>query len=107
MLTTRQYREIFTEVAAKHGIDWVGTWTDTTTGRGYTIPGQDLRHVTHDIGHNDPKAVSSFIRELTRHPLVTEGNNIRLTSYYVKATCVIHDDLWHSDTVQLSDVADA
>jgi len=23
-------------------------------------------------------------------------HDVRLTSYYIKATCVIHDDIWHN-----------
>jgi hypothetical protein len=93
MLSTRQYRTVFNRVAANHGIDWVGTWTDDVLGRGYTSEGEPLRTVTHSIGHNDPESVARFIREL-RASVGTE-HDIRLTSYYIKATCEIHEDLWH------------
>ena len=93
-LTTKQYRTVFNTLATKHGVDWIGTWTDCVTGRGYTIQGQDLRYVTHSIGHNDPGVVQQFVKEL-RGSVGTECD-VRLTSYYIKATCVIHDDLWHS-----------
>ena len=98
MLTTKQYRSIFRELAHKHGIDTVGTWTDCVTGRGYTIPGQDLRYVTYGIDTDNCNypAITEFVRELTKHPHVFTSNNIRLTSCYIKATCLIHDDLWHS-----------
>ena len=102
MLTTKQYRTIFNELATKHGINTVGTWTDCVTGRGYTIPGQDLRYVTHGIDTDtiNYPALTEFIRELRTDPRMFSTNNIRLTSCYIKATCLIHEDLWHSmDTI--------
>ena len=102
MLTTKQYRTLFNTLAKKHGIRTVGTWTDCTTGRGYTIPGQDLRYVTHgiDTDNCDYPALTEFVRELSKHDLMFTSNNVRLTSCYIKATCLIHDDLWHSmDTI--------
>ena len=102
MLTTKQYRTLFNTLAKKHGIRTVGTWTDCTTGRGYTIPGQDLRYVTYgiDTDNCDYPALTEFVRELSKHDLMFTSNNVRLTSCYIKATCLIHDDLWHSmDTI--------
>ena len=94
MLSTRQYREIFNTIAADLGIDWVGTWTDDPAGRGGTWADEPRRTVTHSIGHNDPDLVAEFVREL-RASVGTE-HDVRLTSYYIKATCVIHEDLWHN-----------
>ncbi len=97
MLTTRQYRTIFNRVAAKHGIDTLGTWTDDIHGRGYTSEGDCLRTVTHSIGHNDLADVMKFTREL-RESVDTECD-VRLTTQYIKATCIIHEDLWHDQSV--------
>ena len=94
MLSTKQYREIFNTIAAELGIDWVGTWTDDVLGRGWTREGEPLRTVTHSIGHNDPAVVQKFIKQLRAS--VGEQHDVRLTSYYIKATCVIHEDLWHN-----------
>ena len=94
MLSTKQYRTIFNRIAAELGVDWVGTWTDDVLGRGYTSQGDCLRTVTHSIGHNNPKVVQQFIKQL-RASVGTE-HDVRLTSYYIKATCVIHDDIWHN-----------
>ena len=93
MLSTRQYRTIFNEIAAETGIDWIGTWTDDVLGRGWTRKAEPLRTVTHSIGHNDPAVVSEFIKRLRAS--VGPEHDVRLTSYYVKATCEIHDPLWH------------
>jgi len=94
MLSTKQYRTIFNTIAADHGIDWVGTWTDDVLGRGWTREGEPLRTVTHSIGHNDPAVVQKFIKQLRAS--VGPEHDVRLTSYYIKATCEIHEDLWHS-----------
>ena len=94
MLSTKQYRAIFNTIAAELGIDWVGTWTDDVLGRGWTREGEPLRTVTHSIGHNDPAVVQKFIKQLRAS--VGEQHDVRLTSYYIKATCVIHEDLWHN-----------
>ena len=102
MLTTKQYRSIFTELASKHGVDTLGTWTDDTLGRGWVAEGDNLRTGTYEIDMYalDYDVFMQFIRELRADPRVFTSNNIRLTSYYVKATCLIHDDLWHSmDTI--------
>ena len=93
MLSTRQYRAIFNKIAADLGIDWVGTWTDDVLGRGWTREGEPLRTVTHSIGHNDPNTVGEFIKRLRAS--VGSEHDVRLTSYYIKATCEIHDDRWH------------
>ena len=94
MLSTKQYRTIFNRIAAELGIDWVGTWTDDVHGRGWTREGEPLRTVTHSIGHNDPAVVQKFIKQLRAS--VGPEHDVRLTSYYIKATCEIHEDLWHS-----------
>ena len=94
MITTKQYRTVFNSLAAKYGIDWMGTWTDDILGRGYTTQGERLRTVTHSIGHNDPAVVQKFIKQLRAS--VGAESDVRLTSYYIKATCEIHDDLWHN-----------
>lgn len=94
MITTKQYRTIFNTIAAELGIDWLGTWTDDVRGRGYTVQGELLRTVTHSIGHNDPAVVQKFIKQLRAS--VGEQHDVRLTSYYIKATVQIHDDLWHN-----------
>ena len=94
MLSTIQYRTIFNTIASRHGVDWVGTWTDDPAGRGGTYPDEPRRTVTHSIGHNDPEVVQGFIKELRAS--VGVESDVRLTSYYIKATCVIHDDLWHN-----------
>ena len=94
MLSTKQYRTIFNTIAADLGIDWVGTWTDDVLGRGWTREGEPLRTVTHSIGHNDPAVVQKFIKQLRAS--VGPEHDVRLTSYYIKATCEIHEDLWHS-----------
>jgi len=94
MLSTKQYRTIFNRIAAELGIDWVGTWTDDVLGRGWTREGEPLRTVTHSIGHNDPAVVQKFIKQLRAS--VVPAHDVRLTSYYIKATCEIHEDLWHS-----------
>ena len=94
MLTTKQYRTVFNGIANDLGIDWLGTWTDDTLGRGYTREGELLRTVTHSIGHNTPKVVQQFIKRLRAS--VGPEHDVRLTSYYIKATCIIHDDIWHS-----------
>jgi len=93
MLSTRQYRTIFNQIAADLGIDWVGTWTDDPQGRGGTWDDEPRRTVTHAIGHNDPAVVQKFIKQLRAS--VGAEHDIRLTSYYIKATCEIHDPLWH------------
>ena len=97
MLTTKEYRTVFNQVAAKHGIDWVGTWTDDILGRGYTSREERLRTVTHSIGHNDLADVMAFTRAL-REAVGTECD-VRLTSYYIKATCEIHQDIWDDQSV--------
>ena len=94
MLSTKQYREIFNTIAADHGVDWVGTWTDDPRGRGGTWADEPRRTVTHSIGHNDPDVVAKFVKELRAS--VGVEHDVRLTSYYIKATCVIHEDLWHN-----------
>ena len=97
MLTTRQYRAIFNRIAADLGIDCVGTWTDDVLGRGYTRQGERLRTVTHSIGHNDPDTVQKFIKQLRAS--VGSEHDVRLTSYYIKATCEIHQDIWDDQPV--------
>ena len=101
MLTTRQYRAIFNRIAAELGIDWVGTWTDDPQGRGGTWDDEPRRTVTHSIGHNDPGVVQQFVKELRAS--VGVESDVRLTSYYIKATCVIHDDLWHNKEPDTTD----
>ena len=53
--------------------------------------------MTHSIGHNDLADVMKFTREL-RESVDTECD-VRLTSQYIKATCIIHEDLWHDRSV--------
>ena len=103
MITTKQYRTVFNSLAAKYGVDWLGTWTDDVRGRGYTVQGELLRTVTHEIGRidNDPKALAKFVKEL--HRRVGPESNVRLTSYYIKATVQIHDDLWHNKEPDTTD----
>ena len=92
MITTRQYRAVFNQIAKEMGVRTQGTWTDDVNGMGSTHPDQRQRHVTHAIGDNDPTVIAHFVHRLRQ----SVGDcDLRTTAgQYIKATCEIHRDIW-------------
>lgn len=99
MITTREYRAVFNQIAKEMGVQTSGTWTDDINGMGGTQPDQRMRHVTHAIQHNTPALIEHFVHRLRQS---VTGCDLRLTATgrhatagkYIKATCEIYKDIW-------------
>jgi len=112
VITTKQYRKLFREVAAVHGLAPTGTWTDDVYGRGGPMPGDPRRTVTFEVISQDreifaPLIIEPFLEDLkdtikefellnpvSQHQMhnryipnhIDTYLTIRHTSLYIKAT---------------------
>ena len=69
MITTRQYRKLFREVAAVHGLVPSGTWTDDVNGRGGPSHGDPRRTVTFEVIPYGKEIFAPLIIEPFMHDL--------------------------------------